>query len=124
MFFNTINTLKLNYLLKKKNLKIKLNKKELKILKIFLQLNIIKLIKINKNIFNIYFQYINNEPVFYSIKNIYKPSKPTFISLKQINKINKKSNYIFFISTNKGLVTNLEAEKYGIGGVLILKIKI
>lgn len=124
MFSNTINVIKINYYFKKKKLKIKLNKKEIKILKIFLKLNIIKLIKNNKNIFNIYFQYINNEPIFKNIKNMYKPSKPLFINLKQIIKINKKNNYIFFLSTNKGVINNWEAEKYKIGGILILKIKI
>lgn len=114
----------MNYLLKKKNLKINLNQKEKIILKIFLQLNIIKLIKNDKKKLNIYFQYINNEPVFNNIKNMYKSSKPTFINLKQINKINKKNNYIFFISTNKGVINNFEAEKLKIGGILILKIKI
>ena len=122
MFFNTINLIKTGYYLKKKNLKIKLNNKEKQILKIFLQLNIIKMIKINKNIYNIYFQYINNEVIFKNIKNIYKPSKPFFINLKQILKINKKNNSIFYISTNKGIINNFEAEKYRIGGVLVLKI--
>jgi ribosomal protein S8 len=124
MFFNTINLIKNNYHLKKKKLKIKLNLKEKQILKIFLQLNVIKLIKNNKNTYNIYFNYIDNEPIFRNIKNIYKPSKPVFINLKQILKINKKNNFIFYISTNKGVITNFEAEKYKIGGILILKIKI
>ena len=114
----------MNYHFKKKNIKIKLNKKEMQILNIFLQLNIIKLIKNQKNIYNIYFQYINNEQIFKNIKNMYKPSKPFFINLKQIIKINKKNNFIFFLSTNKGIINNFEAEKYKIGGVLILQIKI
>ena len=124
MFYKIKNLIKINYYLKKKKLKIKLNKKETKILKIFIQLNIIKLIKNKKNTFNIYFQYINNEPIFKSIQNMYKPSKLLFINLKQIIKINKKNNYIFFLSTNKGVINNFEAEKYKIGGTLILKIKI
>jgi len=124
MFFKIINLLKMNYHFKKKNIKIKLNKKEMQILNIFLQLNIIKLIKNQKNIYNIYFQYINNEQIFKNIKNMYKPSKPFFINLKQIIKINKKNNFIFFLSTNKGIINNFEAEKYKIGGVLILQIKI
>lgn len=124
MFFNTINLIKNNYNLKKKNIKIKLNLKEKQILKIFLKLNIVKLVKKNKSIYNIYFNYINNELIFKNIKNIYKPSKPLFINLKQILKINKKNNFIFYISTNKGLINNFEAEKYKTGGILILKVKI
>jgi len=65
MFFKITNLIKLNYNLKKKNLKIKLNKKDFSILKIFLKLNIIKLIKYDNNsTFNVTFQYINNEIVF------------------------------------------------------------
>lgn len=124
MFFTITNLIKINYHLKKKNLKIKLNKKEVQILKIFLKLNIIRLIKNKKNTYNIHFQYINNEQIFKNIKNIYKPSKPFFINLKQIIKINKKNNYIFFLSTNKGIISNFEAEKYKIGGILILQVKI
>lgn len=124
MFYKIINTIKINYILKKKNLKIKLNKKDIQILKIFLKLNIIKLIKKNKNIFNISFQYINNEIIFKNIKNLNKPSKPTIINLRQILEINKKGNHILFLSTNKGLINNFEAEKHKIGGIVILQIKI
>lgn len=125
MFFKIINTIKINYLLKKKNLKIKLNKKDISILKIFLKLNIIKLIKHNSNnVFEISFQYINNDIIFKNIKNLNKPSKPTILNLKQILEVNKKKNHILFLSTNKGLINNFEAEKYKIGGVLILQIKI
>lgn len=124
MFYKTINLLKMNYHFKKKKLKINLNKKEIQILKIFLRLNIIKLIKNRKNTYEIYFQYIDNEPVFSNILNMCKPSKPFFINLKQIQKINKKNNYIFYLSTNKGVITNFEAEKYKIGGIVILEIKI
>jgi ribosomal protein S8 len=124
MFYKIINTIKINYILKKKNLKIKLNKKDLQILKIFLKLNIIKLIKQNNNVFNISFQYINNDVVFNNIKNLNKPSKPVIVNLKQILEINKKKNHILFLSTNKGLINNFEAEKYKIGGIIILQIKI
>jgi ribosomal protein S8 len=125
MFYKIINTIKINYILKKKNLKIKLNKKDIQILKIFLKLNIIKLIKQNNNnIFDISFQYINGEVVFKNIKNLNKPSKPTIINLKQILEINKKKNCILFLSTNKGLINNFEAERYKIGGIIILQIKI
>lgn len=124
MFHKTINIIKLNYLLKKKKLKTKLNKNDRIILNIFIKLNIIRLIKNNKNIFTIYFQYVNNEPLFKNIKNMYKPSKPVFINYKQIKKINKKNNFIFYISTNKGVINNFEAEKFKVGGILILKFKI
>jgi ribosomal protein S8 len=117
--------IKINYILKKKNLKIKLNKKDITILKIFLKLNIIKLIKqSDNNVFNISFQYVNNDIIFKNIKNLNKPSRPSIVNLKQIIEINKKKNHILFLSTNKGLINNFEAEKYKIGGILVLQIKI
>jgi ribosomal protein S8 len=124
MFYKITNIVKLNYMLKRNKIKIKLNKNDFKIIKIFIKLNIIKNIKKNKNNFYIYFRYVKNNPVFYSIKNIYKPSKPVFINFKEIKKINKKNNSIFILSTNKGLITNFEAEKNKTGGIIITLIHI
>jgi ribosomal protein S8 len=125
MFYNIINLIKMNYICKKKKLNLKIYKKDLKIIQIFVKLNLITIVKknINKNlIVDIYFQYIGGEPLFKNIKNLNKPSKTTLINYKQLLKINKKNNSLFIISTNKGLITNFEAEKYKIGGNIILKI--
>ena len=125
MFYKIINLIKLNYKYKNKKLNLKIKKKDYKIIQIFLKLNIIKLIKTEKNKYNsisIYFQYICNEPVYRNIKNLNKPSKPTLINYKQLIKINNKNNNIFILSTNKGLITNFEAENYRIGGIIIFKV--
>lgn len=63
MFHKTINLVKFNYMLKKKYTKIILNKNDMKIIKIFLQLNVISLVKKDteskkKNLFIIYFKYL------------------------------------------------------------------
>lgn len=126
MFHKIINLIKNNYNLKNSYAIInKLNKNDFKIINIFIKLNIIKKIKKNKNYFLIHFKYLNsNDVVFNSIKNFYKPSKPYLLTLKEIKKINKKNNNIFILSTNKGLMTNFEAEENKIGGLLILFIHI
>lgn len=124
MFHKLINVIKVNYLLKKKNIKILINKKDLKILKIFIKLNLISSIKINHNTYNVIFHYIDNEPTFKNIKNLFKTSNMIYLNLNQIKKINKKNNSIIILSTNKGLITNFEAEQYKIGGIVVLKIKI
>ena len=124
MFYKIINLIKINYILKRKKLKTKLNLKDFKILKIFIKLNIIRFVKKHKGEFIIYFKHYKNEIIFNNIKNIYKPSKPHFMTFSQIKKINKKNNNIFFLSTNKGLITNFEAENYKIGGVLVFLIHI
>lgn len=78
--------------------------------------------KQSNNCYLIYFKYEENGCIFKNIKNIYKPSKPVFMTLAQINKINKKNNRIFLLSTNKGLLTNYEAELKKTGGIVILTI--
>jgi len=125
MFYKTINLIKNNYNLKNSYVKIdKLNKNDFKIIKIFMKLNIIKSIKIKNKKYFLYLKYLNNNNVFGHIKNLHKPSKPFFLNLKEIKKINKKKNNIFLLSTNKGVITNFEAEKNQIGGLLILLIHI
>jgi len=125
MFHKTINLIKLNYKLKNTHLKLKvLNKNDFKIIKIFMKFNIIKYVKKEDNFYCIYYSYIKNNVVFSSIKNIFKPSKLHFISLKELIKINRKSTNIIILSTNKGLITNFEAEKLKIGGIIIIILKI
>ena len=127
MFYKTINMVKLNYFLKKKYVKLILNKNDMKIIKIFMQLNIISMVKKNwkhKNLYTIYFKYLKGEPVFGNINNLYKPSKPVSINLKELYKINKKKTHIFIMSTNKGLITNFNAEQKKLGGLLIFSIQI
>jgi len=125
MFHKIINLIKNNYNLKNDHVKInKLNKNDFKIIKIFLKLNIIKIVKNKNNNFVLYFKYLNKNTIFGNVKNFYKPSKPCFLNLKEIKKINKKKNNIFILSTNKGLITNFEAEQNNVGGILILTIHI
>lgn len=124
MFFKIINLIKINYILKKKKLKTKLNKKDFEIIKLFTKLNLIRYVKKNNDYYYIYFKYVGGNTIFYNIKNVYKPSKPSFMNLKEIKKINKKNNNIFLLSTNKGLITNFEAEKNKIGGIVVFLISI
>ena len=122
MFYKIINTIKLNLNFKNKMVKINLNKSDFKILKIFLKLNIIKNIKLYKK--KTYIITLNNSTVLKNIINLYKPSKPVKITLKNIIKINRKRSNLFFLSTNTGIINNIEAEKNKIGGILIFKILI
>jgi len=125
MFHKIINSIKNNYNLKNDYVKIdKLNTNDIKIIQIFMKLNIVNHIKIKDNSYYLYLKYLNNNTIFGNIKNFHKPSKPYFLSLKEIKKTNKKKNNIYILSTNKGLITNFEAEKKKIGGLLILLIHI
>lgn len=125
MFFEIINLIKVGY---KHNLlfqKIILKKNDLKIIKILIELGILKkIIKIKKNEFFLYYNYINNlnQKSFYNIKNMYKPSHKKFIKLKELKKLTFTKKFILILSTNKGLMTNFNAIKYKKGGLLVAKI--
>lgn len=117
---NLINLIKLNLIYKKKVIKYKYNKKNTNIIKKLIILNIIKYVKKQKN--NIYL-YINNLYKHNYINNLYKPSRCLFIKSKIIKKLTLKKKWIFLLSTNKGIITNFEALKKKIGGIILLKIK-
>lgn len=121
MFYKITNLIKYNYELKNTYIKItKLNKNDFKIINLFIKFNIVKYVKKNNNKYYIYLKYFKNKVIFKNIKNLYKPSKPFFLKVSEIIKLNKKKNKIFVLSTNKGLITNYEAEKNKIGGIPIL----
>lgn len=87
------------------------------LLNIFIQNGLIKTyqIKINNKI-DILLKYKHNQPVFYKIKKISKPSKRIYIKNKNLYR-NKSG--IFILSTSKGLLTDFQAKKLNIGGELI-----
>lgn len=120
MFYKIINLIKLNLNLKNKMFKTKLVKSDFVILKIFLKLNIIKNIKLYEK--DIYMINLNTDVFFKNIINLYKPSKPVKINLKNLNKINRTKTNLFFISTNVGVISNIEAQKNKIGGVLVFEL--
>lgn len=125
MFYKIINLIKLNSTLKNKIVKTELYKNDFKILKIFMDLNIIKYVKKYKYIKNkknnIYYIYLNTE-VNCNIINLSKPSKPININLKTLSKTNQKKTNITYISTNLGILNTFEAENKKIGGFLIMNI--
>lgn len=122
MFFKCINSLKIAILYNKKGFIIVNNRNNLKILKIFLKLKIIKFLKILDNKIYVYINYIKDKPIFCNIVNLFKPGHKYFISLKDIKKINYNHNWLIIISTNKGLMNNYEAEEKKLGGLAIAKI--
>ena len=122
MFVNCINLIKICIKHNKKGFIIKKTNKNINVLKAFIKINIIKFIFIKNNTITVYINYKNNKPVFKNIINIFKSSNKKFISLKNLKKINSKHNWIFILSTNKGIINNYEALKLKIGGLIIAKI--
>lgn len=117
MFYKLINSLKFNIIIKKKNFFVDNNKNNLKLLNLFIKLNIVKFIKVDNKIIHVT---INNKIYFKNIKNMYKPSRLIHISLKNIKKMTYKKGWISILSTDKGLMTNLESIKKKVGGTLIM----
>jgi ribosomal protein S8 len=53
---------------------------------------------------------------------MFKPSNKKYININTLKKLSEKYNWIFIISTNKGIMTSIEASNLKIGGLLIAKI--
>lgn len=122
MFFNCVNIIKLSIKYKKKGFIIHKNNNNMNIIKNFIKINLIKYIFLKNNKIVAFLNYYNNRPVFKNIINLFSYSNKKTISLKNIKKINNKHNWIILISTNKGILNNFEAEKLGVGGLIIAKI--
>lgn len=116
MFYKLINAVKFNALIREKNFFVDNNKNNLKFIELLIKLNIIKYIKIKNRLI---FIEINKNIIFKNIKNMYKPSKLVYIDQKNIKKITYKKGGIFILSTDKGLMTNLESINRNVGGVLL-----
>lgn len=121
MFFNTINKIKSGYHNNKLYSKIKLNKNELKIIQFFVKLGVIKKIIIKDNFYYIFYSFIRNKKKFLII-NMYKPSKKKFIKLNILKKLVLKKNWFLLMSTNKGIISSVEAVKLKVGGLIIAKL--
>lgn len=122
MFSNCINIIKLTLKHNKKGFIINNNKNNLNVIKAFIKINVIKFIIIKNNKIIVYLNYHNDKPVFYNITNLYKSSNKKFISLKNLKKLSLKYNWIFLISSSKGLINNYEAINLNVGGLIIAKI--
>jgi len=119
MDYKLINLIKLNLIYKKKIFKYKINKKNINLIKILITLNIVKFVKKNKKFSYIY---INNFVKYNFLKNLYKPSRKITLKNEIIKKLTLKKKWIFLVSTNKGILTNFEAIKKKLGGVILIKI--
>lgn len=115
---NIINLIRLGLKFKKKKIKLKLNKNDFKYLNLFVNLNIIKFVK--KDYKNEYFVFLNFKSL--KILNLYKPTKKKLIKLKEIKLINNKKKNIFYLSTTKGLISNISAQKLKLGGLVLFNL--
>jgi small subunit ribosomal protein S8 len=114
----TLNTIKNNQLIYKSVIYIKLTKKNLALLNILWNENLIAGYQRNnrkgKNI-KIFLKYKKTIPVISNIKILSKPGNLLFLKVSQIWKINSNLG-VFLINTTKGLLTINLCKKYNLGG--------
>lgn len=122
MVWKILNNIKSGYHHNRRSSKINISKKDFNIIKIFINLNIIKkIVLIEKEVYLIEYNYVDNKKNFL-IKNIYKPSNKKIIKLKEIKKTFYRKNNILILSTSNGILTTNEAIKKKTGGVILSKV--
>lgn len=125
-YINLIVKINQTILAKKKYFYHNLNKKNEPFIKKLILLNILSACeKLNTKQAKLTVFYKNENRFFKKIKLMYKLSAPFYIKWKTLIKIkNFKHNSLYLLLTNKGCLTNHEAIKFKIGGILLCKFKI
>jgi small subunit ribosomal protein S8 len=67
-------------------------------------------------------KYEKRIPVLTNVEVISKPSLRVYGDIKKINEIKKRGRRTVVVSTSKGLMTSVEAEKKGVGGEVLFAI--
>jgi small subunit ribosomal protein S8 len=119
---NFFSNLKNGYLAKKYKITQIKTKQIINILNILIKEGYIKSYQISKKnhkIIYVYLKYKNNKNVLEEIKRISRPSKRIYIKRKELLK-EKRGFYI--LSTSLGILTDLQAKQFNIGGELICQI--
>ena len=75
----------------------------------------------NKNSLKINLKYNSGNPVINTIERISKPGRRIFSSAESLPKINNGLG-IAIVSTSKGVMTDIDARKNKLGGVIICKV--
>jgi len=70
----------------------------------------------------IFLKYNNNKPTL-QIFNLFKSSNILYVTYPELNKMTKKKNKLFLISTSHGILSNVDALSQKIGGIIIAEIR-
>lgn len=104
-----------NHHYNKKIIKMTFKKKYNNVIPLLIKLNIIKYTILKENVIIIFLQ--TNKLT--KIIKFSKPSESIFLNSNELKKLNAKTNCIFLISTNLGIISNKEALAKNIGGKLL-----
>jgi small subunit ribosomal protein S8 len=63
-------------------------------------------------------RYFYNKSLLKNLRILSKPSSITFLKLSYIIRL-KDKKFVFFFSTNKGVLTNIDCKKHKLGGKLL-----
>ena len=66
-------------------------------------------------------KYHNNQPVIWEIKRISKPGRRIYSSIKQLPLV-KNGLGIYILSTNRGVMSDMEARKQSVGGEILCSV--
>lgn len=78
--------------------------------------------KDNKKILVAKIAYNRRIPVLIDVKIVSKPSLRVYVKKENIEKVAKRGLHTLILSTSKGVITDKEAKKKGIGGELLFRI--
>ena len=66
-------------------------------------------------------KYHNNRPVIWEIKRISRPGRRIYSSIKQLPLV-KNGLGIYILSTNRGVMSDMEARKQSVGGEILCSV--
>ncbi|MDR1488337.1 MAG: 30S ribosomal protein S8 [Holosporales bacterium] len=80
--------------------------------------NVVKCKKTGRDLFNIELKYYDDKPVIYEIKMVSKPGRKVYSPIKDLAFV-KNGLGINILSTNKGIMSDVEARKMSLGGEVL-----
>ena len=107
---------------RKKKFRTKNTKNFKNLLNLFLRLNIIKEYKIVSYKYIDVFLNTNNFSLNKELSIISTSKNKYYISLKGLEKLKRHTNVTYILETSKGVITDLEALNFHVGGILFFKI--
>lgn len=103
---------------KNHSVNLKCNLQQINILKKLYTEGFIQSFSFQNNFASVKLRYSQNKPAFRNFKLISKPSSSYSLSSEELFQLEDKK-LVFFISTPKGLLTNIECKALKIGGKLL-----
>lgn len=122
MLSNLFSSISNNNNLFKSYLIVPKQKQSIQIIDLLFQEGLVRRYKVLNNKIYIFLKYKDNLPLIKKINLISSSKRRQFIKIKEVQKL--PFDKIYLMSTSKGIVTHIEAQKINLGGELICSIHI